>query len=63
VVCYLPCFREWLITGLLLSFLPFRCLFTDSSRRDQLLVLPLFSGVLSLLDFSSLFIVQLFFWW
>jgi hypothetical protein len=33
VVCYLPCFRQWLITHLLLAFLPFQSLFTDGLRR------------------------------
>jgi hypothetical protein len=31
VIPYLPCFGEWLITSPLLAFLPFLCLFTDSS--------------------------------
>jgi hypothetical protein len=31
VIHYLPCFGEWLITCLLSAFLPFLCLFTDSS--------------------------------
>jgi hypothetical protein len=30
VIHHFPCFREWLITHLLLAFLPFLCLFTDS---------------------------------
>jgi hypothetical protein len=32
VICYLPYFGEWLIVHLLSAFLPFQCLFTDSSR-------------------------------
>jgi hypothetical protein len=59
---YLPYFRQQLITGLL-SVLPFQLLFAESSRRDQLLAPPPFSGVLSashplccVLVFSSLFI-------
>jgi hypothetical protein len=34
VVCYLPYFRQWLITCLLLAFLLFQPLFTDSSHED-----------------------------
>jgi hypothetical protein len=30
VICYLPCFRDWLIACLLLACLPFQFLFTDS---------------------------------
>jgi hypothetical protein len=31
---YLPYFRQWLITGPLLAFLPFQILFTESSHED-----------------------------
>jgi hypothetical protein len=31
LIHYLTCFGEWLIACLLLAFLPFLCLFTDSS--------------------------------
>jgi hypothetical protein len=31
VIHFLPCFGEWLIACWLLPFLPFLCLFTDSS--------------------------------
>jgi hypothetical protein len=65
---YLPCFRQWLITCLLSALLPFQPLFTESLSGDQLLALTSFFGVLkatlslySVLVFSSLFIVQLFF--
>jgi hypothetical protein len=68
VDCYLPYFRQQLITSLLLALLPFQPLFTESLHRDQLLALPPFSSVLSascplccVLVFSSLFI-QLFFY-
>jgi hypothetical protein len=40
VICYLPCFGEWLITRLLSAFLPFLCLFTNCSETSSLL-LPL----------------------
>jgi hypothetical protein len=43
---YLPYFRQWLITCLLLALLPFQSLFTESSHRDQLLA-PLPSLVCS----------------
>jgi hypothetical protein len=46
VVCYLPYFRQWLITHLLSAFLPFLHLFTDSLGGDHLLVAPLFPGAL-----------------
>jgi hypothetical protein len=69
VDCYLPYFRQQLITSLLLALLPFQPLFTESSHGDQLLDPPTFSGVLSVslplscvLVFSSLFIVQVLFW-
>jgi hypothetical protein len=68
VAHYLPCFREWLITGLLSTFLPFQHLFTDSSAE----LVPCPSPFLQhfwqscpfhcVLDYSSLFIVQFFFW-
>jgi hypothetical protein len=68
--CYLPYFRQQLITSLLLALLPFQLLFTESSWRDQLLAPLSFPGVLSVtpplccvLVFSSLFIVQLFVFW
>jgi hypothetical protein len=67
--CYLPCFREWLITHLLLVFLPFQHFFTDSSAEISSLPLPLSPlhfqwshPFCCVLDYSSLFIVQ-FFWW
>jgi hypothetical protein len=34
VVCYLSYFRQWLITHLLLAFLPFQLFVTDNSCRD-----------------------------
>jgi hypothetical protein len=43
------CFREWLITHLLLAFLPFQCLFTDSSCRDYLLDPTRYSGTVSVI--------------
>jgi hypothetical protein len=65
---YLPYFMQQLITDPLLDRLPFQPLFTESLCRDQLLVSPSFSGALSasrtlccVLVFSSLFIVQVFF--
>jgi hypothetical protein len=68
VDCYLPYFRQWLITHLLSALLPFKHLFTDISHRDQLLVSPLFSSVLSAshplccaLVFSRLFLQFFFF--
>jgi hypothetical protein len=48
VICYLPCFREWLITRLLLAFLPFQHLFTDISAEISSLPFPL-----SLVTFSD----------
>jgi hypothetical protein len=66
--CYLPYFMQWLITLPLLALLPFQPLFTESSHGDRLITPPPFSGVLSatlplccVLVFSSLFIVQFFF--
>jgi hypothetical protein len=47
VECYLPYFKQWLITFLLSASLPFQTLFTNSSHGDQLLASPPFSGVLS----------------
>jgi hypothetical protein len=43
VIRYLPSFREWLYHPLLLAFLPFQHLFTDSLRRSApcSLLLPL----------------------
>jgi hypothetical protein len=62
---YLPYFRQWHITCLLSTLLPFHPLFTESSHADQLLAPLLFSGALitphtlcCVLVFSSLFIVQ-----
>jgi hypothetical protein len=34
VIHYLPCFGEWLIAHLLMAFLLFWLLFTDSSLQD-----------------------------
>jgi hypothetical protein len=47
VDCYLPYFRQWLITHPLSAFLPFQLLLTESLHRDQLLAPPSFSGALS----------------
>jgi hypothetical protein len=65
---YLPYFRQPLNTSLLSTCLPFQALFTESSCGDLLLVLPPFSSVLSapcpfccMFLFSSLFIIQFFF--
>jgi hypothetical protein len=41
VICYLPCFREWLITRPLSAFLPFLHLFTDNSAEISSLLLSL----------------------
>jgi hypothetical protein len=67
VDCYLPYFRQWLITCQVSVLLPFQPLFAESSCRDQLLAPPHFSGVLTafcplccVLVFSPLFIVQFF---
>jgi hypothetical protein len=64
---YLPYFRHWLITYLLLALLPFQSLFTESSHGDELLAPRPFSSALNstppiccVLVFRSLFIV--FFW-
>jgi hypothetical protein len=69
VICYLPCFREWLITWLLSTFLPFQCLFTDSSAEISSFPLPLSlvhfqcsHPFCCMLDYSSWFIVQFFVW-
>jgi hypothetical protein len=68
VICYLPCFREWLIIHLLSIFLPFQCLFTDSAKISPLplsLSLVHFQGShpsAVVLDYSSLFVIQGFFW-
>jgi hypothetical protein len=40
VFCYLPYFREWPITHLLSTFLPFQHLFTNSSAEISSLPLP-----------------------
>jgi hypothetical protein len=63
VDCYLPYFRQQLITGPL--SLPLQPLFTESSSGDQLLAPLPFSGALPatlslccVLVFSSLLIVQ-----
>jgi hypothetical protein len=68
VDCYLPYFRQRLITGLLSAFLLFQSLFTESLHGDHLLVPPSFSGELTaprplccVLVFSSLFIVYFLF--
>jgi hypothetical protein len=68
VDCYLPYFRQQLITHPLLSLLPFQTLFTESFHGDQLLTPPPFSSVLTaphpiccMFLFTFLFIVQ-FFW-
>jgi hypothetical protein len=68
VDCYLPYFRQQLITHLLLALLPFQPLFTKSSHKDQLLAPVPFSIVLKapqplccVFLFSSLFIIQGFF--
>jgi hypothetical protein len=65
--CYLPCFKQRLITGRLLAFLPFQHLFTDSLVGDQLLALFPFSGTLTaprllccVLVFSSFLLVFFF---
>jgi hypothetical protein len=47
VDCYLPYFRQWLITCPLTALLPFQPLFTESSLGDQLLAPPPFSCALS----------------
>jgi hypothetical protein len=45
---YLPYFRQWLITSLLLALLPFQPLLAESFHGDQLLALPTpQSGMLS----------------
>jgi hypothetical protein len=69
VDCYLPYFRQQVITCPLSSHLPFQSLFTVSSCRDQLLALSPFSGALRapnplycMFLFSSLFIIQVFFY-
>jgi hypothetical protein len=48
VICYLPCFKELLITCPLSAFLPFQHLFTDSSAEISS-SLPPFSGALSVI--------------
>jgi hypothetical protein len=65
VDCYLPYFRQQLITHPLLALLPFQPLFTESSSGAQLLASLPFSSALSatlslccVLVFRSLFIVQ-----
>jgi uncharacterized membrane protein len=67
VDCYLPYFRQRLITRPLLALLPFQPLFTESSCGDQRLAssLSAFSATPPLccvLVFSSSFI-QVFFMW
>jgi hypothetical protein len=64
---YLPCFGEWLISCLLLVFLLFQCLFTDSSADISSLPLPLSllhfqisCPFVVVLDYSLLFIAQFF---
>jgi hypothetical protein len=68
VDCYLPYFRQQLITRPLSAHLPFQALFTESSCGDQLLASPPFSGALRaphplccMFLFSYLFIIQFFF--
>jgi hypothetical protein len=46
VDCFLPYFRQHLITRPLLALLPFQSLFPESSHGDQLLDPPVFSGAL-----------------
>jgi hypothetical protein len=48
VDCYLPYFRQRLITGLQSALLPFQSLFTENCYGDQLLALPSFSTVLTI---------------
>jgi hypothetical protein len=69
VACYLPYFRQWLITCPLLALLPFQSLFTENSHGYQLLTPLPFSSALRALHplcyvllFSSLFIIQFFCW-
>jgi hypothetical protein len=69
VICFLPRFREWLITHLLSAFLPCQLLFTDSSGEISSLPLPLslvhfqqFFPFLCVLDYSLLLIAQFFLW-
>jgi hypothetical protein len=59
---YLPYFRQWLITCLLSSLLPFMPLFMESLHRNQLLAPLIFPSALraSCPLFSSLFIIQFF---
>jgi hypothetical protein len=47
VDCYLPYFRQLLITRLLSALLPFQPLFTESSCGDQLLAPRPFSSALT----------------
>jgi hypothetical protein len=65
---YLPYFRQQLITRLLSAFLPFQLLFTESSCGDLLFSPHSFSDALTthcpfccVFVFSSLFIIQLVF--
>jgi hypothetical protein len=67
VVCYLPYFRQGLITRLLWGLLPFQPVFTGSLCGDKLLSPPPFSvappttpSLCCVLIFRSLFTVQLF---
>jgi hypothetical protein len=68
VIHYLPCFREWLIGGMLLAFLPFQCLFTDSlALRPAPCPSPFLWYTFSIptpspvmLDHSLLFVIQVF---
>jgi hypothetical protein len=68
VYYYLPCFRQWLITGSLSALLPFQPLFTEV--QEEISSLPLPPSLVCLqsscplcyvLLFSSLFIIQFFF--
>jgi hypothetical protein len=46
VDCYLPYFRQWLITCLLSTLLPFQSLFTENSHGIQLFAPPPFTSAL-----------------
>jgi hypothetical protein len=69
VDCYLPYFRQQLITCLLWALLPFKPLFTENLCGDLLLALPPFSGALTapcslccVLVFSSYLLFSFFLW-
>jgi hypothetical protein len=66
VDCYLPCFRQQLITCPLSAFLSFQSLFTEGSHWDQLLAHPLLQCTYSTLPFLlcvpfQFLIIQFFF--